>query len=187
MTMDQTTRAPWRGGPIIGKSIRLRLAALDDAGFILDLRLDTSLNEFVSHVAADVEKQAQWLNDYKIREASGSEYYFIIEDLSRRPLGTVRIYDYQGDSFSWGSWMLIPSAPRNAAIESALLIYELAFGELGFNRAHFDVRKGNERVVAFHQRFGAYIVGETESDYFFEYSRKTYKAIRRRYEKFLPA
>lgn len=176
----------WKGEPITGKSVCMRLANVGDAEFILALRLNELINKFVSRVAGDLEKQVQWLKDYKVREASGIEYYFIIEDHVGRSLGTARVYDCQGDSFSWGSWMLIPSAPRNTAIESALLIYELAFNELGFSRSHFDVRRGNERVVAFHRRFGARIVRETELDYFFEYSRDAYEAIKSRYEKFLP-
>lgn len=30
-------------------------------------------------------------------------------------------------------------------------VYEFAFYNLGFNASHFDVRKDNDRVVAFHK------------------------------------
>ncbi|ALM85283.1 GNAT family N-acetyltransferase [Bordetella sp. N] len=174
-------------GKIQGRSINLRLAQPEDAQFILDLRLNESRNEFVSRVDSDVKKQKEWIENYKTREAAGSEYYFMIEDHAGRPVGTIRVYDYRGPSFCWGSWMLVENAPRNAAIESALLIYEFAFNHLGFQQAHFDVRRGNHRVIAFHQRFGAEVVNEDDLDLFFEYRQDAYEAARARYAKFLPS
>jgi len=55
------------------------------------------------------------------------------------------------------------------AIESALLVYHFALG-LGFECAHFDVRKANESVWKFHERFGALKSSETELDYFYRIS-----------------
>lgn len=64
------------------------------------------------------------------------------------------------DSFCWGSWIIKDSSPSYVAIESALCIYEFAFNTLGFRQSHFDVRKNNVKVVAFHQRCKARIVRE---------------------------
>jgi len=92
--------------------------------------------------------------------------YFIIEDRAGDPLGCVRIYDARGDSFCIGSWILRAGAPQRAAIESSLMVYALGIDHLGFRRAHFDVRKRNERVWTFHERCGARRVGETDDDSF---------------------
>lgn len=51
-------------------------------------------------------------------------------------------------------------------MESALTVYAYAVDHLGFTAAHFDVRRGNERVWKFHERFGAVRVDENEEDYF---------------------
>lgn len=171
---------------IQGKTISLRYAEPDDAEFIYSLRIEPTRNKFVSQVSGGAENQRAWLERYKDRERAGTEHYFIIEGDSG-PIGTVRIYDLQADSFCWGSWMMKPGAPPSAAIESAVLVYEFAFYTLGFSQSHFDVRVDNERVVAFHQRFGAKITRSTELDHFFVYLRSDYEKVRPKYSKFLPA
>ena len=173
-------------GIVQGRTARLRLATEADAPFIFKLRHDESRNRYLSTIGDEVAAQAVWLRKYKEREARGEEYYFIIEDAAGEPRGTLRIYDYRGDSFSWGSWIIAPGAPPALAIESALLVYEFAFGQLGFRNCHFEVRKGNERVVAFHERFGARKSGEDELAYQFTYPREAYDAIRARYARYLP-
>ena len=169
-----------------GKNIRLRLARPTDAAFILSLRLDPTRNRFVSTVPDDAELQAAWLTEYQLRESQGLEYYFIIERGGGQPAGTVRLYDFQGDSFCWGSWMMVPDTPPSVAMESALLVYELAFYNLGFCKSHFEVQVQNERVIAFHKRFGARITHSTALDHFFTYGKEDYEAIRSRFKKFLP-
>lgn len=166
-----------------GKSINLRPVTVADAAFILDLRLDNSLNTHLSATDPDLEKQVRWIEQHPWGRG---QYYFIVEDKNATSVGTVRLYDFQGDSFCWGSWILLPIAPRKAAIESAMMVYEFGFYELGFKHSHFDVRRQNTRVVDFHQRLGATIIREDELDYFFKYSREQYEAIRTRYSAFLP-
>lgn len=56
---------------------------------------------------------------------------------------------------------------------------------LDFLKSHFDVRKGNDKVIAFHQRFGAKITNENEFDYFFDFQKKDYETIRERYKRYL--
>jgi RimJ/RimL family protein N-acetyltransferase len=169
-----------------GRTIRMRLARPDDAQFIYDIRSDEDRTRHRSAIGADVASQRAWLERYLEREATGSEFYFVIEDASG-PVGALRLYDYRGDSFSWGSWIIRPGTHPSVAMESALCVYELAFGPLGFERAHFEVRKGNERVIAFHERFGARRVGEDELHYLFNFGKDDYAAARKRYAKFLPA
>jgi len=170
---------------IDGKNIRLRYVEIDDAGYILSLRMDERLNTYMSKVNGNLDLQIEWIRDYKDRERKKEEYYFIIEDKKSTSVGTVRMYDFVDKSFSWGSWMVTDSAPRYTAIESALLIYELAFFKLGFVGSHFEVRKGNERVRDFHLRFGAVQTGEDDINYYFNISKNDYEKTRPKYEKFL--
>ena len=46
------------------------------------------------------------------------------------------------------------------------MVHACAIDNLGFKDAHFDVRKGNERIWQFHERFGARRNAETVLDYF---------------------
>jgi RimJ/RimL family protein N-acetyltransferase len=150
------------------KSVQMRLVEPADAEFILSLRLDERYNSYISKVDNDVESQRRWIINYKNDEAQKSQFYFIIERLDGTPCGTVRIYDLRAESFCWGSWILNENKTRYAAIESALLVYDYGFNTLGFEKSHFEVLKGNEKVVDFHKKFGAEVVSEDENNFYFE-------------------
>lgn len=156
---------------------------VEDAEFIVSLRTDPAKNKHLSPTAGDIGKQKDYIAHYL---TNPGEYYFIICGSDNNPVGTIRIYDIHDDSFCWGSWILSDNAPPAASIESALLIYDFAFYSLHYKKSHFDVRKENQRVVAFHQRFGAIIVSEDEMNYYFQYSQEAYFKVRQRYLRYLP-
>lgn len=169
------------------RTIDMRLAEEGDAAFILSLRTDPALNRYLSPTSADEAAQRAWLRAYKARERGGEEYYFLIQDKVAAPVGTVRLYDFRDGrgSFCWGSWILLPAAPRKAAIESAVLIYEHAFGTLGFAGSHFDVRLDNAHVLAFHDRFGATRVGQDAENVYFVLTAQDYARLRPQYVQFM--
>lgn len=168
---------------VLGKTLIFRNAVATDADFILSLRLDENKSRYLSQTAPEFSRQVAWLNKYT---GSNDQAYFIIENKLGVPLGTIRLYDAQNNSFCWGSWILKEGAPKTAAIESALMVYSYAIDHLGFEAAHFDVRKGNENVWRFHERFGAKRVGETESDYLYRIDFENILAARTKYKKYLP-
>jgi RimJ/RimL family protein N-acetyltransferase len=166
-----------------GKTIFLREVTIGDAEFIIKLRTDPKKSKHLSITPNDIDRQKSFISNYL---KSQTDYYFIISDWSQRSLGTVRIYDVRDDSFCWGSWILSQDAPKNAAIESALLIYDFAFFALHYSKSHFDVRKENHKVVNFHKRFGACIVREDDLNSYFEYSRDAYLNVREKYRRYVP-
>lgn len=167
---------------ITGKTLIFRDASVNDAAFILSLRTNRQKARYLSPTSPDMIKQIAWLEDYKIKN---DQAYFIIEDRKKERLGTVRIYDQKGDSFCWGSWILKDNAPKNAGVESALIVYAYAVDYLGFKRAHFDVRKGNKTVWQFHERCGAVRIGETDEDYLYQIEEEKISFLRFRYKKYL--
>jgi RimJ/RimL family protein N-acetyltransferase len=172
--------------PINGKNINLRLVNISDAEFILSLRLDARYNTFLSTVTSDLDAQRKWIEEYKREEKEKRQFYFIIETKNSTPCGTVRVYDLRIDSFCWGSWILNQNKPRNAALESAFLIYEFGFNHLGYKKSHFDVMKGNKGVIKFHTKMGAVKISEDEINEYFEISEEAVlKAKRDLVEKIL--
>lgn len=168
---------------IIGKSISLRDATVEDAEFIYALRADKTRNQFINSVNSDLGDQLNWLRSY---ENDNKQAYFLIEDdSSLEPFGTIRIYDQRGKSFCWGSWVLKDNTPSAYAIESALLVYCYAL-LMGFDGAHFDVRKRNRSVWKFHERFGAVKVSETSEDFYYTINYESILSGFSRYSKYLP-
>ena len=168
-----------------GKNINLRTVEIEDADFIYTMRQNRKKTKYLSKVTGTVDSQKEWIKNYKQREDEEKEFYFIIESKNKDKFGLVRIYDLKNDSFCWGSWLIKEGAPKTTAIESALQIYEFGFYKLGFEKSHFDVRKGNDKVIAFHQRFGAKIVSEDELDYFFNFQKSDYEITKEKYKRYL--
>lgn len=167
-----------------GNKLILREVEADDAAFILALRLDPKKSAYISPVQDDVARQVAWIEHYKLGEGQA---YFIICDLALNRLGTVRLYNAVGDSFEWGSWIIVDGAPVDVAMESALIIYQYALGHLGFRDSHFEVNRDNRSVWAFHERlFGARRVRESDEAYYFALKEDAIRAALQRYRRFLP-
>ena len=168
---------------ILGKTLIMRNATVTDAAFILSLRMDANKSRYLSKVTGELIDQKKWLQNYSECE---DEAYFIIENLQGIPIGTLRLYDAQGDSFCCGSWILTEAAPLAAAMESALIGYHYALNSLGFLNAHFRVHKSNQSVCKFHERFGANRVSEDLLQYTYKLSNSAIKLAMDKYRRYLP-
>ncbi len=51
-----------------------------DAEFILSLRSNQHKARFLHPIDSEIEKQREWIVDYKKRESLDKEYYFVIEE-----------------------------------------------------------------------------------------------------------
>lgn len=168
---------------VIGNAFRLRNAVPEDAEFLVALRNDEKKRRYISPTSPEIAKQVAWLVHYA---ADDTQAYFVVETLSGDPMGSVRIYDPQGDSFCFGSWVMCPGAPFACAVESVLITYRYAMDELGFNRSRYAVRKPNRSVWRFMERFGGRRVGETDVDYLYETDRESVGQSFTRYARYLP-
>lgn len=158
------------------KNIDLRLVEIDDADFIVNLRLKKG--RFLSKTDADIKKQVEWIRQYKKREQKKEEYYFIIENKKKIRLGTIRIYDidYRNKSFTFGSFIVDRDNCHNkfVALESIAIIFDFAFNYIGLENCFFDCRIENEKANNFYKKLKAEIIKKDEIDYFYQYSKKTF-------------
>lgn len=167
---------------IIGNNLILRNVATNDAPFIYALRREHSKEKYLSPISSDMEQQIMWLQKYN---ADNRQAYFIIQDIQSSMIGTVRIYDQQKDSFSWGSWILKEGVKSSYSIESALIVYSYAL-ELGFNQSHFKVQKNNKSVCKFHERWGALRTNESSDEIFYVIKKDAILQASKKHLKFLP-
>ncbi len=169
---------------IEGRNINLRLVELEDVNFIYQLRRDKNLNMYLSKIDEDINKQIEWLKNYKIREQEKKEYYFIIEGKNLEQFGVCRLYDFKDDSFSTGSWIIKRGSPFYVAIESMLLGYEFCFSILGYNMMYIDVIKENKKLIKHHQQLGARVIKSDNAKCYFELTKENYEKIKCKYQKF---
>lgn len=157
--------------PLEGKYVNLREVRLSDAPFILSLRCDKKKSKYLHKTENNLQNQIVYLEKYFSLD---NEWYFIIENKKKLPLGTSRIYGINGRQYTGGSWLMKDGCLPEETLEGALLARFMAFEVLGFEKDCFDVRKDNKKVVRFHLLCGAKIVSENNDDYFFEITREVY-------------
>lgn len=144
-----------------------------DAEFIVKLREDKIRSRFIHSTGANIEKQVDWIREYKTREAKGEEYYFIYE-INDEPFGVNRIYDICEDHCTEGSWVCLPIEDSSKTIASALIIRDIIFDFFQFDYDLFNVSVGNNKVKKFHKISGAAIVDQNEEEYYFQLQRDDY-------------
>ncbi|WP_245510809.1 GNAT family N-acetyltransferase [Antarcticimicrobium sediminis] len=161
-----------------GPNLTLRLIEPKDAAYVHRLRTNPLYNSHLSKVTGTVEDQRQWIEGYKVREAAWQELYYVIERKDGTRCGLVRLYDIEADSFTWGSWILDNNKPRKAALESAVLSFDIGFNTLHRPSAKVDVRVENTHATAFYRRLGMAETHRTDQDIYFNYPRTRFRADR---------
>lgn len=153
-----------------GNFVTLREVRVDDAQFILDLRCSPKAR-FLNPTQNNLELQKQYICNYLKKQ---NEWYFIIEDKSHNPLGTIRIYNVKNDSFEAGSWLMNDKSSMQQSIEGEYLLKRYAYEVLGLHKNCFSVKKSNKSVIRFHMLYGATIINENNTDYFFELTKEQF-------------
>jgi len=167
------------------KGVSLRLATVRDSGFILSLRLDPQRNAHISPTSASLADQEQWMLDYEKRFHGGMEAYFIITNKGE-DVGTVRIYDYTSEnSFCWGSWLIKPGTNEFVAFVTPILVYDLGFYNLKFEKSHFEIRQENSSVWRFEEMMGAELINHDSLNRSYKYHKAAYAHARTRLAKLI--
>lgn len=135
--------------------LHVRFVREKDAEFILSLRTDPKLSRFIHPTENDDEKQRAYIRCYKEREKQGMDYYFIFF-LQGEPVGLARIYNVQGDTFTFGSWLFKEGLPYWVSIAGAIIAREFAFEELGKEKeVEADgTHEDNKGVISFSRMLG---------------------------------
>lgn len=146
---------------IIGKYIILRCVEIEDAAFVLELRTDESKNKFIHSTENNLEKQQEWIRRQLDEK---NDYYFVFEDKDENPIGLASIYNINQiqKEAEFGRWISKGNALQN--LESAILLHDFAFGELGLNEVYTRTMSTNKKVRGFWKRFGGNNVGDIEVD-----------------------
>lgn len=159
--------------------IILRLVQEDDAEFILSLRTNNALNKYISATSDNIEDQINWIRDYKTREQSGHEFYYITEDKQGNRYGTIRLYNFDEHSFEIGSWVFLTNSPIGMAVKAQFIGFETGFDYLKSEFCRLEIRKKNKSVVNYIKDFNATIISEDELNYYFILTKENF-LIRRK-------
>lgn len=139
----------------------IRLVNENDAEFIVKLRTHPKLSRYIHKTNCDIEKQKSWILAYKEREKAGQEYYFIFHK-EKIPLGVIRLYNIQNETYTTGSWVFDPEAPFEAAIFGVLVANTIGFEILDKKTSVSPdgVCESNKTVIRFHKMIGREFTGK---------------------------
>lgn len=154
--------------------VEVRLVKESDTPFILSLRTDKRLSQFIHKTDNDETKQREWIREYKIREAEGKDYYFIYSK-DGKPFALNRIYNINGSSCTSGSWLSAPGTSLELSIPTSLINRDIMFNVIGLKEDNFEVRKGNLKVQKFHLMTGSVKTGETDLDILYRATPESHK------------
>ncbi|SHF43277.1 Carbonic anhydrase or acetyltransferase, isoleucine patch superfamily [Mariniphaga anaerophila] len=165
---------------ITAEGISMRLVEKSDAEFILSLRTDKRLSQYISQTSPEIQDQINWIKEYQDREAKQQEFYFVYEDSTNNPWGVIRLYNFSDEGFTIGSWVCYPGNEDHIAVKAWLLAVEFGFAELKFDTCFLDVRKKNLYVLYYLKLFNPVLIKEDELNYYFKFSKEAF--LKRRHK-----
>jgi RimJ/RimL family protein N-acetyltransferase len=123
---------------------------MEDSAFIVWLRNLEHARGRVGDSAADTPAQEAWLKEYFERRG---DYYFILETLSKIPVGAYSIYNLAGSSAESGRWVIRPEVP--AAIPCAIVALDgIAFSKLNLTELRVKTVATNQPVLSLNRKLG---------------------------------
>jgi hypothetical protein len=151
----------------------VRFVEESDAEFIVKLRTDPQLSQFLHITNNSVEKQKEWITEYKNREIAGIDYYFYYSH-NGMPIGVNRVYDIRTNRGTCGSWICQKGLSAELPIITLVVLREIMFEQLDLEYDYFDVRKQNKKVIKTHLLFGAEQIDEDDLNYYYVLSREKF-------------
>lgn len=147
------------GKSIEGKYVDLRSATVEDAEFTLEVRQDPEFNKYLPRVNNTLEQQKAWIE--KQREKQG-DYFFVVWDKEGNRIGTISIYDIQGNIAEAGRLTMRGNAFQS--IEAQLLSFAFGFYQLGLKEIVSYIYAENTRALRFTQQFGGILLEAEEKN-----------------------
>lgn len=167
------------------KFINFRLAEINNAEFLFHLRSTQKALKFLSPPPSSLEAQVKWLEDYKIREKAGTDFYFIATDKDI-PVGTTRVYNFNDKAFEFGSWLFLNNysySSRKKPILAFLATVDWAFQKTHAEYFYTTVKPVNKSMVRFHKVFNAEVIEKLSQLWTTKVSKENFYTAKYRLEK----
>lgn len=158
-------------------NVRVRLVGVKDAPFIVSLRSDITRTKYMITLDDDVEKQEQWIRDYKLRERKGTDYYLLYELLNGTPVCVNRIsqISFSDSKCKAAGWIKKKDAKVNS-MAIFILQKEIIFNLLGLNSFYSDLHQDNKNVLRYYEVFDVKPVMEKNSFLYFDFFKSDFES-----------
>lgn len=137
-------------GILEGRYVDLRSCSEDDAEFTRDIRKDPKFVKFLPEIDNTVEQQKLWIRSQRLKKG---DYFFVVWDKDGNRIGTISIYNVNGEHAESGRLAIRGTNPFQA-LEAQILSFRFAFGFLGLECVDGYIFADNERAISFNKQFG---------------------------------
>lgn len=136
--------------------LHVRFVDENDADFIMKIRTNQRNARYIHSTDNDLEKQREYLKNYKSKESRGEEYYLIFEKDGVKQ-GVLRLYNRKEGNIVIGSWVFDSAADKKSAPLAYLITCEIAFENLEYQKIvdTDGTHQDNKSVWNFHKMMGA--------------------------------
>ena len=157
---------------IKGSVCSLRNSHLSDCKYILTLRTNPILSMHLNKVENNLDKSKNFILNQR---TSKNKLSLTIIDKNNKRLGFFTGFTVFGDNkFDPGGWIMPINVQANVKICSLVLAFEIGFNIFNIPKALLRVRKGNIKIIKFHQKMGATIIDSDENLEYLIMDRETY-------------
>lgn len=132
-----------------GKYVSLRSVTENDAEFILNMRNNPQISKYLPPLNVTIEQQRQWIAKQR---ADKDSYYFLWLTPTENPIGTISLYDMDGNHSEMGRLCSIGEPAAN--VEAFVLFLDFVFDTLNLDYTTGWVYEGNKSVIALNNALG---------------------------------
>lgn len=153
--MNKQALASLKKQVITGRIVDLYPFSPEFAADIVRLRNQEKARYFLSqNFELTEEAQLQWIRQYTEHP---EEINFVTVSKSGCPVGTFGLYDLKDDCMEFGRLVFDLEKVKGGvpyALESAILVFDLAFDVIGLERVVANIREDNYNLLKFAQSLG---------------------------------
>lgn len=135
---------------ISGKLVDLKAVEIEDAEFTLSIRQDPGITKHLPHIDITLEQQREWIRKQREEEKG---YFFVVWDKQGNRIGTMGIYDIEGNTGEGGRLAMYGDAFQK--IEAGLLMSEFEFETLQMDHIIGWIEADNAPALRWNKWFGA--------------------------------
>ncbi len=165
--------------------LHVRFVEEGDAAFICEIRSNPKAVKFLHSGADDIERQVQWIREYKKRESEGKDFYFVFETPQGEKLGVVRMYSINENSFTTGSWAFKLNAPKGASILADIICKEFGFELYPDSVCLWDANEDNTTVLNYGKSYNPQLLRREGKQMFFSCTKEDCERTVVRYKRML--
>ena len=141
-----------------GERVRLRGVEPSDAETFFRWNQDSETARGLEFVwpPAPLERVRKDIEEMSLRPFDGESFVWVIEDLSGRPVGSLRTHtcNRRDGTFSYGIMVEAEQRGKGYASEAIMLVVRYYFEELRYEKVTAAVHGDNESSIALHEKLG---------------------------------